>query len=177
MKVCISTHARFGGKSHSFPYREAFDLILMSTLTWITHGEIARGRDKNKGDQFLWSGRENPSNCWRRGEFRITWTLRTLTRESNKFAIAFCIGLLSSFLKSFMFHVTMFVIAQSPEKMNNICLLRWHMRAECRRLGPSVHVVESLTDKLLVHASAIECDLGLWTKTHSRSEFNDFISC
>ena len=32
---------------------------------------------------------------------------------------------------------------------------------ECRRQGPSVHVVESLTDKLLVHASAIECDLGL----------------
>ena len=28
--------------------------------------------------------------------------------------------------------------------------------------GPgSVHVVEILTDKLLVHASAIECDLGL----------------
>ena len=36
--------------------------------------------------------------------------------ESNKFAIVFCIGLLSSFLKSFMFYVTMFVIAQSPEK-------------------------------------------------------------
>ena len=27
--------------------------------------------------------------------------------------------------------------------------------------GPGVHVVEILTDKLLVHASAIECDLGL----------------
>ena len=53
MKVCISTHARFGGKSHSFPYREAFDLILMSTLTWITHGEIARGRDKKKETNFF----------------------------------------------------------------------------------------------------------------------------
>ena len=78
-KFAFQAHASFGGKSHSFPDREAFDLILMSTLTWITHGERARGRDKNKGDQFLWSGRENPSNCWRRGEFRITWTLRTLS--------------------------------------------------------------------------------------------------
>ena len=51
------------------------------------------------------------------------------------------------------------------------------MGGECRRQGPSVRVVEILTDKLLVQASAIECDLGLWTKTHYRSEFNDFISC
>ena len=61
--------------------------------------------------------------------------------------------------------------------MDNICLLRCHMGGECRRQGPGVHVVEILTDKLLVHASAIECDLGLWTKTHCRSKCNDFISC
>ena len=30
-------------------------------------------------------------------------------------------------------------------------------------MGPSVYVVEILIDKLLVHVSAIKCDLGLWT--------------
>ena len=29
----------------------------------------------------------------------------------------------------------------------------------CQRLGPSVYVVEILIDKLLVHVSAIKCDL------------------
>ena len=62
-------------------------------------------------------------------------------------------------------------------RMDNICLVRCHMGGECRRLGPSVHVVEILTDRLLVHASTIECDLGLWTKTHCRSKCNHFNSC
>ena len=56
--------ARFGGKSHGYPdfKREKynnkaesfFDLILMTTLRWITEKEL-EPEIKNEGDQFRWN--------------------------------------------------------------------------------------------------------------------------
>ena len=69
--------------------------------------------------------------------------------DSKNFAIVFCIGLLSSFLKPFINATMLICYFPVSWRMDNICLLRCHMGGECRRQGPSVQVVEILTDKLL----------------------------